>query len=82
MVFSANKWFAKKRQDKCLILFNQIGIETNRNRYAESESIKFKRYPTLAIIEEMFKIFVILKTFPRLRLARLALWTAIGDKTN
>ncbi len=27
MVFSANKWFAKKRQDKCLIsLFNHIGI--------------------------------------------------------
>ncbi len=38
MVFSSNKWFAKKRQDKCLIsLFNHIGIETGNRK--ESESI-------------------------------------------
>ncbi len=49
MVFSANKWFAKKRQDKCLIsLFRHIGIETGNRK--ESESIKFKRYPTLVKI--------------------------------
>ncbi len=38
MVFSSNKWFSKKRQDKCLIsLFNHIGIETGNQK--ESESI-------------------------------------------
>ncbi len=48
VVFSSNKWFAKKRQDKCLIpLFNHIGIETGSRK--ESELIKLKRYPTLTI---------------------------------
>ncbi len=52
MVFSSNKWFSKKRHDKCLIsLFNHIGIETGNRK--ESESIKFKRYPTLAITSWM-----------------------------
>ncbi len=48
----------KETQDKCLIsLFNHIGIETGNRK--ESESIKFKRYPTLSITDKcgFFRFF-------------------------
>ncbi len=41
------------KRDKCLIsLFNHIGIETGNRK--ESESIKFKRYPTLSVLDPDF----------------------------